>query len=99
MDHGCTARVFAVSTAESDNLTAEQAFERVFWPVYPRKTAKYLARTAWNRLKLADDDQATLDAIMAGLQHYIRSEWRLSEPQYIPHPATWINQRRWEDLL
>lgn len=79
-------------------ITALEAFSEVFWPVYPRKIAKAEALKAWKSLKLKDSDQTTLDAIMVGLDGYIRTEWRLDEPQYIPYPATWLRGRRWEDF-
>ena len=35
-----------------------------------------------------------------GLLNYIRF-WRhnKTEKQFIPHPSTWLNQRRWEDEI
>lgn len=87
-----------VSEADASDITAEQAFYEVFWPSYPRKTAKFVAFKAWKRLGLKDDDQETLDAIMAGLAHYVKNEWDLDQPRYIPLAATWLNQRRWEDI-
>ncbi len=79
-------------------LTAEQAFHQVFWPAYPRKTAKYTALQSWRKLKLADDDQETLDHIMRGLQHYLEHEWELDRPRFIARASTWLNQRCWEDV-
>ena len=29
--------------------------------------------------------------------HIIR--WREKEIKYVPHPSTWLNQKRWEDEL
>lgn len=80
------------------DLSAEQAFFLIFWPAYPRKIARFAALKAWNALKMGDDDQALLDAIMFGLAQYKLKEWRLHEPQYIPHASSWLNQRRWEDF-
>lgn len=76
-------------------MTAAQAFDEIFWPAYPRKTGKLMAKRAWAKLKLADDDQETLDHIMRGLEHYKRHEWREDEPRFITHASTWLNQRRW----
>lgn len=85
-------------TPSTGDLTAMEAFDVVFWPAYPRKIAKHEARKAWERLKLKDEDQTTLDAIMAGLAHYIAHEWEPDRPRFVPHAATWLNQRRWEDF-
>lgn len=86
-----------------NEITPEQAFEVVFWVAYPRKTCKHTARKAWAALKLQADDQETLDAIMEGLARSIH-QWELDgnlhDPErkrFIPHAATWLNQRRWED--
>jgi hypothetical protein len=60
-----------------------------FWSEYPRKTAKGGAEKAW----LKAIGQTDAETILAGL----RSAKFSSDPQYVPHPATWLNQRRWED--
>lgn len=59
-----------------------------FWAAYPRKVAKARALTAWRNLNKADR-KAAIDALPS---------WPFStEQKYIPHAATWLNQRRWED--
>ena len=35
--------------------------------------------------------------IQAIEQHKRSDQWTRDNGQYIPHPATWLNQRRWED--
>lgn len=66
-----------------------------FWSAYPRKVSKPQAIKAWR--KLSPDTQA-LTAILAGLERDRRSDqWRRDGGQFIPHPATWLNNRRWED--
>jgi hypothetical protein len=63
-----------------------------FWAVYPRKVAKVVAVRAWIKL---DPDEAARTMIMKAIERHCRSEqWRKG---IIPHPATWLNQRRWED--
>ena len=67
-------------------------FDR-FWASYPRHTAKQGAEKAF--LKLNPDD-ALLDTMLAAIDRQRASpQWR--DPQYIPHPATWLNGHRWED--
>lgn len=68
-----------------------------FWQLFPRKVAKLAAQKAWKRLS---PDAALVEQIMAGL----RAQWgvftrKIKEGNggYVPHPATWLNQRRWED--
>ena len=68
-----------------------------FWTAYPRKVAKPEALKAWIKIKPDDD---TFAAIMAGLAAAKASrDWTKDDGQFIPHPTTWLNQRRWEDQL
>lgn len=63
-----------------------------FWQAYPRKTAKQNALAAWKRLA---PGESLLAAILEALEKHKDSEqWRRG---IITHPATWLNQRRWED--
>ena len=67
----------------------------LFWSSYPRKVGKGAAEKAWRTLKpTAETAEAMLDAIARQRQS---RQWRESGGQYIPHPATWLRQRRWED--
>ena len=66
-----------------------------FWAEYPKKVARKDAVKAWERLS---PDDGTVQQIMAGLQKWKNSdEWTRDDGRYIPHPATWLNGRRWED--
>lgn len=60
-----------------------------FWSAYPRKVGKDAARKAW----VAAKKRAPVAQIAAGLN---TARWP-SDPQFIPHPATWLNQGRWQD--
>ena len=67
----------------------------VFWSAYPRKDSKAKAKASWDKLK---PDKALVSRIMAALEQHKRSDqWTRDGGQYIPYPATWLNQRRWED--
>lgn len=77
----------ALSPRESDRL-----FDK-FWSVYPRHEGKQDARKAWDKLKA---DEPLLETIISAIMKQKQSvQWQ--EPRYIPHPATWLNGRRWED--
>ena len=67
-----------------------------FWAVYPRKVSKQTALKAWRKLGV-DDSMAIADTIIADVQRRVTGEWKGKDVQYIPHPATYLNQRRWED--
>lgn len=71
------------------------AFEG-FWSAYPRKVGKAAARKAWT---VALKGGATPAVIAAGL-NACNDIWpgRSSpEARFIPYPATWLNQGRWQD--
>lgn len=69
------------------------AFE-AFWGDYPRKVAKADALKAFRAaMKLRPQPD-----IAAGLERWL-THWRAerTETTFIPHPATWLRGRRWED--
>ncbi len=69
-------------------------FDR-FWQAYPRKTGKDAALRAWDKRK-PDADLAA--RILAAVQAQCAwPQWTKDGGQFIPHPATWLNQARWED--
>ena len=73
---------------------ASEAFSH-FWDAYPRKVAKPAAQKAWGRIQHAD---GLLPVMLAAIAAQKQSEqWRKEAGAFIPHPATWLNQRRWED--
>lgn len=66
-----------------------------FWSAYPLKKAKATAEKAWAKLKPSADLQAAILSAIAA--HKLSADWMRDGGQYIPHPTTWLNQRRWED--
>ena len=66
-----------------------------FWSAYPRKTAKANAVKAF--LKLSPSADMLRSMIAAVRQQAASEQWRKDGGQFIPHPATWLNGRRWED--
>ena len=70
-----------------------------FWSAYPRKDAKKSARKVFLRIVNDADDPddllaQILDAITLAKRSY---QWQKDDGQFIPLPATWLNQERWED--
>lgn len=64
-----------------------------FWKTYPRKVARANAEKAYlSALK----GGSTHGEIMAGLARYVPI-WAHTEVAYIPHAATWLNGKRWND--
>jgi hypothetical protein len=66
-----------------------------FWSLYPRKIAKATARKAWAKLS-PEQQLMAAKAIDTHCQYWSAKE---TELEFIPHPATWLNQERWEDEL
>ena len=66
-----------------------------FWSAYPRRKAKAAAEKAWR--KIDPDDVLTARIVAAVERQAITPEWQKDGGQFIPYPATWLNQRRWED--
>ena len=66
-----------------------------FYSLYPRKQGRRAAEKSWDRLTLNEQEEA-----FNALSNHI-DYWKLkqTEKDYIPHPATWLNQGRWEDEL
>jgi hypothetical protein len=64
-----------------------------FYAAYPRKQARLEAAKAWRKLA---PDAALVVQIMAGLKRY-RGAKAGQEAQFVKHPASWLNARRWED--
>jgi hypothetical protein len=71
-----------------------ERFEQ-FWKAYPNKTAKGRARKAWNQIK---PSEALFQQILDALTRQRASpKWQKNQGEFIPHPATWLNDQRWED--
>lgn len=71
-----------------------ELFDR-FWKAYPRKEGKAKAAEAWNVIK---PDKALVTRMISAIEAKVRSpEWRQDDGKYIPHPARWLSDRRWED--
>lgn len=70
------------------------AFAR-FWEAYPKKLGKGKAERAFEKI-----DVALLDSILQSIAAHCKSDqWIKDGGQYIPYPATWLNEKRWEDTL
>ena len=66
-----------------------------FWEAYPKKVAKEAARKAWEKLK--PNEALGKEIIQAVEKAKNTTGWKKEKGQYIPHPATYLNGKRWED--
>lgn len=64
-----------------------------FWDAYPRRVAKEKALESWQSAIKAG---AQVADILAGAKRYA-AERAGEDPKFTAYPATWLNQRRWED--
>jgi hypothetical protein len=64
----------------------------LFWSVYPRRVGKTAALKAFDKAVKT----VGLDTVLQGVQR-LADDPNLPDKQYIPHPATWLNEGRWDD--
>ena len=76
-----------------DRSAGSAEFDK-FWLVYPRKVNKGLAMKAWEKAA----SKAAPALIIAAVE-----AWKVSvdfpDPDFIPHPSSWLNGERWSDEL
>lgn len=89
-------RTLKPSKKEKLNSTYESMFED-FWKIYPEKVAKGKAYEVWQLL----EENIKTDCITAitnqvASKHFYK-DWLKKDS--VPHPTTWLNQRRWEDVV
>ncbi len=83
-------------SSPSASESADDGFAS-FWEQYPKKVAKPQAVKAWTKIKPRGHVLADL---MTGLdQQKASGDWQKDGGKFIPHPATWLNGRRWEDEM
>lgn len=68
-------------------------FER-FWREYPKKVGKGDAYRAFKQLKLSTED---VDELVLHLVKRKKEDVKWIEGRYVPNPATFLRQHRWED--
>lgn len=75
--------------------SVQQERFKEFWRHYPRKVGKGAAEKVWDKIK---PGKALLSLILSALdQQKACEQWKRENGRYIPNPATWLNQKRWED--
>ena len=85
----------AASRAKKKFSGYSAEFER-FWEAYPRKVGKYDAYKAFEAAGINGE----LNTVIAKITLSSKTrDWTKNEGQYIPHPATWLHRRGWEDEI
>ena len=66
-----------------------------FWAAYPRKVGKDAAAKAFAKRRVG---VGLLAQMLAAISIQKTGEqWQRDGGQFIPHPATWLNEGRWQD--
>ena len=65
-----------------------------WWGLYPRKVGKAAAELKWRSLKCEDNAEQMIDDM-----HERQIAWEKTEIIFIPHPATFLYQKRWLDPI
>ena len=84
------------SSLSSEGRESERGgdFEQ-FWAVYPRKIGKGEAVKSWKKMGC---NNGLVERICLQVQAASKTEqWQREGGKFIPLPATWLNQSRWED--
>ncbi len=68
---------------------------QAFWTAYPRKEGKGACERWWHT---HEPDDRLRDTMLAKIEQAKKSpNWQDKGGKFIPMPATWLNQKRWED--
>lgn len=66
-----------------------------FWSAYPRKVGKAAAVKAF--AKVAPSEELLRGMLGAVAEQRQSTQWLKDDGQFVPYPATWLNQQRWLD--
>lgn len=81
-----------VSERLNRSMTIKNSRFDEFWQIYPRRVAKKEAQKAWKKI-----EPEKIPLILEAVERQKKGGALSREPQYIPHPATWLNRGQWED--
>lgn len=84
----------ALQMTEEPEETWPKNYQDQFWAVYPRRICKGAAMKKLEMIRKLG--KVPFQVILAAVEVY-RHETRNTEMKFIPHPATWLNQGRWDD--
>ncbi len=81
-----------VTTIEEGNKGRKEIMFNLFWDLYPNKVAKQKCKDKFFKL-----EESQTDLIIKTLPNYIL--YKPFESYNHPNPETYLNQKRWEDVL
>ena len=73
---------------------ADELFD-LFWEEYPRKESKPAAKKAFDKI---GPDRELVEKMIESIRRWkLTSQWKENGGQFIPYPASWLNQQKWND--
>jgi len=79
---------------ETETEARSNGFD-IFWKAYPKRIGKGYAKSIWMKIKPNED---LLKKMLLKIEVFKEmDQWKKEGGQFIPHPATWLNQGRWDD--
>lgn len=87
----------SVTVTVTDTVTDSVNYDfEMFWQEYPKKVGKKDAKKSFDKARKSTDTETMIRAVMAQKQS---GQWLRDNGRYIPNPATWLNQGRWDDEI
>jgi hypothetical protein len=78
-----------------DSSELVEVVKGAFWRAYPRKTSKKPTMALLDKMICKNPDPEFWSKVVDdALVRYVNTE-----PKFIPHPTTYLNQERWEDEI
>ncbi len=78
-----------------NGLNGHRSSFEVFWQAYPKKEGKGACRNWWGRNA---PDEMLLHIMLTKIEQAKQTKkWQDEDGKFIPMPATWLNQERWDD--
>ena len=85
------------SYSSSSSLSLYLERFNTFWKIYPKKVGKGKCEEWFKKNK---PSEALTNTIINAVEDQKKSpQWIKEDGQFIPNPATWLNQKRWGDSL
>jgi len=95
----CPSGVKSPPSLNPPSLNPESLYTsfELFWKSYPKKIGRGYAFKIWKKI---NPENGLMEKMIAKVEAFKKSEqWKREKGQYIPHPATWLNQGRWDDEI
>jgi predicted phage replisome organizer len=97
MYNKCTPELDIEKKIEIEQNTVWKDRFNTFWKSYPKRVGKGAAEKAFKKI---NPSKEALHQMLEAIEKAKKSDqWKRDGGQFIPYPATWLNQKRWEDEL